>query len=74
MATLFPFEYLLTRAQVLTEIRAGPRGDERQTFRRAVLSSVMISCFLYVMVNVAFVSNQSSLPERSSSEDSAKVL
>lgn len=41
---------------VLTEVRAGPRGDERRTFRRAVKTSVLITCFLYIMVNVAFVS------------------
>jgi amino acid transporter len=47
---------LLINFQVLNEVRAGPEGDERRTFRRAVKSSVFITCFLYIMVNVAFVS------------------
>ncbi|OCL02043.1 amino acid transporter [Glonium stellatum] len=39
---------------VLTEVRVGPDGDERQVFRRAVKTSVFTCCFLYIMVNVAF--------------------
>ncbi|KUJ16668.1 amino acid transporter, partial [Mollisia scopiformis] len=38
---------------VLEEVRAGPPGDERRIFRRAVKASVGICIFLYVMVNVA---------------------
>jgi amino acid transporter len=41
--------------QVLEEVQK-PEGDRMRTFRRAVKLSVVIVCFLYMMVNVAFVS------------------
>ena len=43
-------------AQVLNEVRTGPSGDERRTYRMAVKVAVATICFLYVMVNVTFVS------------------
>ena len=42
--------------QVLEEVKKGPPHDERRTFRRSIMFSVMIVCVLYVMTNVAFVS------------------
>jgi len=39
---------------VLAEVRAGPKEDERRIFRRAVKASVLTTCCLYIMVNVAF--------------------
>jgi hypothetical protein len=40
---------------VLKEVKTGPDGDERRTFRIAAKVAVVTLCVLYVMVNVAFV-------------------